>query len=61
MARNPGKQNISHSKGSEHASAPTSKRSKGGDNPIERERNAGKSGGARRGASRRTGSEHEKG
>ena len=59
-SRNPEKQNISRSKGSEHAATPTSKRSKGGDNPTERERNAGKSGGARSGASRRTGSDHEK-
>jgi hypothetical protein len=68
MARNPGKnsgseekQNVSLGKGSEHASAPTSKRSKAGDNPTEKERNAGKTGGARRGISRRTGSDHEKG
>jgi hypothetical protein len=68
MARNPGKnsggqekQNVTHGKGSEHASAPTSKRSKSGDNPTERERNAGKTGGARRGISRRTGSDHDKG
>jgi hypothetical protein len=68
MARNSGNNkgnndslNTSHGKGSEHASSPASKRSKGGDNPTEIERNAGKTGGARRGVSRRNGSDHDKG
>jgi hypothetical protein len=67
MARNTGNNkdnkeslNASHGKGSEHASSPTSKRSKGGDNPSEIERNAGKTGGARRGVSRRNGSDRDK-
>jgi hypothetical protein len=67
MGRNPGKnsggeekQNVSQGK-PEHDSAPSNKRSKGGDNPTVRERNAGKTGGARRGVSRRNGSDHDKG
>ena len=68
MARNTGNNsgnketlNTSHGKGAEHSSSPTSKRSKGGDNPTEIERNTGKTGGARRGVSRRNGSDHDKG
>lgn len=44
----------------EHSSTGGSNRATGGNSQTERERNAGKEGGAKRGKGRRTGSSHDK-
>lgn len=63
MGRNTGKRHSSQDQddkglktSKDHAASGSDNRAKGGDNQSERERNAGKEGGARAGKSRRTGS-----
>jgi hypothetical protein len=68
MGRNTGKRHSTQDQkdtglkvSKEHSSTGGSNRKTGGNSKTERERNAGKEGGARAGQSRRTGSDHDKG